>query len=512
MIRNNSIAGSLIAVLALAATSALAESDLADLIQTDRRVAALELIDEGYDVNARQPDGTTPLHWAAYKLDLALVQLLLESGAEVDVTNDYGATPLAEAVKAVNEPLVRALLAAGADPDSPNADGQTALMLSADIGAFEIARLLVVHGADVNAREFWRDQTALMWAIDGRFADLAAFLIEQGADVTQRAASTDWDSQITSEPRAQYRPSGGLTPLLLAARSACVPCAEAVLNAGADINQPTLEGVTPLMLALDNMNFEVADLLLDQGANPHYSDWWGRTALYIAVDVNSGMGGVQRSQVTSMDLIGRLLAAGVEVNQQLNFHRPGRTGGINSARFGDDLLTTGASPLLRASITHDHAAMRVLLEHGALVDLPNVMGVTPLMAAASLGVRYHPQIFSRTPDFENDPELEDKVIESMTILLEAGADINAEVTDVSSRSARIARPSQMTDRAGQTALFRAASRGWEDRGWTRVVAFMLDNGADPEHVDQLGRRPVDAAMGRLVSGAPIYEDVAALLQ
>src|SRR5690606_20489000 len=141
----------------------------------------------------------------------------------------------------------------------------------------------------------------------------------------------------------------------------------------------------------------------------------------------------------------------------------------NSARFTDDLLNTGATPLLRAAITHDHAAMRLLLEHGAKVDLPNVMGVTPLMAAAGVGVRNINFGANRSPNFEEDPEIEAKVVASLEILLAAGADINAEVTDITSRTARIARPSGLTDRLGQTALHSAASRGWAS-----VTEYLLE--------------------------------------
>ena len=127
-----------------------------------------------------------------------------------------------------------------------------------------------------------------------------------------------------------------------------------------------------------------------------------------------------------MDLVNALLAAGVEVNPQLNFHRPGRGG--NSARFVDDLLTTGATPLLRAAIMHDDEAMRALLAAGAQVDLPNVMGVTPLMAAAGVGVREPGFGANRAPDFTSKT-IESEVIASLEILLAAGADVNTAVTD-----------------------------------------------------------------------------------
>src|SRR5690606_34404982 len=157
----------------------------------------------------------------------------------------------------------------------------------------------------------------------------------------------------TNEPRAQYRPTGGLTPLLYAARAGCADCVRAILAAGEQVDRPTPDGVTALMLAIDNYEFDTAMVLLDEGANPHYADWWGRTALYLAVDLNTyepRMPAHPRStSVTGMDLVRRLLAAGVEVDPQLNMHRPGRGG--NSARFTDYLLTTGAAPLLRAAIT-----------------------------------------------------------------------------------------------------------------------------------------------------------------
>jgi uncharacterized protein len=495
-----------VAVIALLGTAiaTAAEAGLADLIQAGNRAAALEAMRAGTDVNAPQGDGTTPLHWAVYEVDPELVAELLKRGAKANVTNKYGSSPLSEGVKLANVKLVTLLLDAGADAESPNADGETALMLAARAGALDVAKLLVAHGANVNAIEAWRGQTALMWAVDGSYAELAEFLIAKGADVHVRADANQWRAQVTSEPRAQYRPTGGLTVLLYAVRAGCSRCARALLAAGADVNQPNPDGVTPLMVAIDNFHYDTARLLLEAGANPHVVDWWGRTALYAAVDMaNYNRRGAQSTadaETSAHDIIRLLLEAKVTPNPQLNMHRPGRGG--NSSRFVDDLLTTGATPLLRAAIGHDAESVKLLLEHGALVDLPNVMGVTPLMAAAGMGVSPR----DRRLDFGGDAQT--RVIATLDLLLAAGADVNTTVTDIASRTARIARISTMTERQGQTALYGAIKFGW-----ARVVEFLLDHGARTDVQDALGHSPLDAALGKTGGrDNTVSDEVTALLK
>jgi ankyrin repeat protein len=488
----------------VACAGAHAQTPLANLIQNGERAAALAAIRApGVDVNAAQGDGTTPLHWAVYKVDRELVAELLDHGAKADVVNRYGSSPLAEAVKLGDLALVRQLLEAGANVESPNGDGQTALMLAARVGSLDIAKLLVEAGADVNAKEAWRDQTALMWAVDGDHPELTQYLVDQGADVNARASANEWGSQITSEPRAQYRPVGGLTALVYAARSGCTRCARSLVAAGADIDKPTPEGMTPLMIAIDNQRYDTARLLLDEGANPHVWDWYGRTALYVAVDMSTFRGRLSHptasSETSATDVVRLLLEAGVNANAQLNMHRPSRGGNIG--RFADELLTTGTTPLLRAAIGADVDTVRLLLEHGALADLPNVHGITPLMAAAG-----HVSGRNRPSD---SVEAQARAIELIDMLLAAGADVDAKITDTHSRTANVGRqPNAVTEREGQTALYGAVKFGWAD-----VVAHLLAKGADPNVKDALGKTPLDAALGR-VGGRDNTpsEEVAALLR
>ena len=82
---------------------------LATVIQEGRRAAAMALIAAGADVNAAQPDGTRPIHWAVYRVDYDLVDALIARKASVDVANEFGHTPLAEAVRQGDARMVKAL-------------------------------------------------------------------------------------------------------------------------------------------------------------------------------------------------------------------------------------------------------------------------------------------------------------------------------------------------------------------------------------------------------------------
>jgi ankyrin repeat protein len=297
---------------------------------------------------------------------------------------------------------------------------------------------------------------------------MVAYLVSKRAAVNVRAKANDWENQMTSEPRVQYRPTGGLTPLLYAARNGCKGCVDALLKGGADINLPNPDGMTPLIMAIDNSHYDVARYLLDQGANPHTWDWWGRTALYAVVNMRGGPdSNPGPREPASLDLVKALLSAGVNPNLQLNMLQPSRSG--NSGRFKDDLLNTGATPLLRAAQTFDNDVVKALLEYHALVDLPNAMGVTPLMAAAGIGTRTGQSVLGPGPP----ADVEARSIETIDILIKGGADVNARITDTKSLTARIARASTMTNREGQTALFLAAQSGRAD-----VVRFLLAHGAD----------------------------------
>ena len=455
------------------------KESLASLIQAGNQKEALARIRAGADVNEAQPDGTRPIHWAVYHVDYELLGALLAKKAKVNVTNDFGSTPIAEAAKLGDARMVKMLLDAGAEPEGANADGQTALMLAINTGELPVVEMLIKAGANVNRIEEFRNQTPLMWAATAprNAGEIVKLLLAKGADVKPRALYTDWPNQITSEPRAQYRPVGGLTALLYAARDGCYDCVEALIGAGADVNVPTPEGVTPLMLALDNQHNDVAKLLLERSANPHVWDWWGRTALYIAIDRRETARASKRPANSSMDsnmeLINMLLMAGVDPDTQLNMHRPSRGG--NSGRFGDPLLSTGCTPLLRATMGNDMEVVQALLAKGASPNI-NDMGMTAFLVAAGFGGGRGFGGQAGASGVANIP--------LMDLLLQHGADVNAQVTGTKTYSMRVARAPSTNE--GMSALHVAAQSGSAD-----VVRYLLDKGANAGIVDSNGHKPID---------------------
>jgi uncharacterized protein len=430
-------------------------------------VRALLATQPAADVNQRTADGTSALHWAVYHGDADLVAQLLAAGADANARNDYGSTPMSEAAIRGELKILRALLAAHADVDSANADGQTALMILSRTGNVAAAELLIAHGAQVNAREKWRDQSALMWAAAESQPAMVRLLIRHGAVMDQRSLVNNWARQVTAEPRMQARPSGGFSPLLYAARSGCLACAQLLIKAGADPNLTDPDGVSPLLESILNFHFDFAAFLVKHGVDVDHWDMWGRAPLYAAVDLDAlPVGGradrPALDQTTSVQLIRMLLVAGANPNLQLKLFPPYRS--LRDDRGADSLLTIGATPLLRAAKGGDLPALKLLLAHGANAELPTATGVTPLLAAAGVG--------SAALDTRGRYKTEAQALTAAQALLDAGVDINE------------------ADRGGQTALHGAASWGWND-----MVKTLVDRHANLLAKDSRGRTAADVAMG-----------------
>ena len=431
------------------------------------------------DVNRRNADGSTPLQWAVYNGDLAEARRLLRAGANVSLANNYGATPMSLAAEVGNTDMLKVLLEAGANADSPNPDGQTALLAVARTGNVEAAQLLLNHGATVDAREKWGGQTALMWASARRHPEMMRLLASKGADVNARSAVRDYQRHVTAEGRPKSLDSGGLTPLLYAARENCVACVEVLLEKGADIDLPDPDGVSPLLVAIMNANWDLARQLIVAGADVNQWDIYGESPLFTTIDLRNRIDGGRASidplnKTTGLAIVKLLLERGANPNMQLFFKPANARGSTN---------TRGATPLIRAASNGDLEVVKILLEHGADATIYMADRQTPIHAVLS----------GRSP--------EPQALELIRVLQKAGADVNV-----------IALVNHPEEIRGGTALHYAVRKRYKE-----VIKLLASFGIDMNAVDQDGLTALDYTQSRgfmpfMALQTPVYKEEAALLR
>ena len=459
------------AFLALCSAVSLAAADadtrLIAAAKDGKPAVVRALIQQHADVNSREIDGTTALHWAVRSDDRDSIQLLIRAGAQVNVANRYGLTPLSLAATNGNPEVVSLLLESGADPETASPEGETALMTAAKAGNPDSVAALLDYGADVNAKEHWFNETALMWAAAENHAEVTRILIDHGAEINARSVQQEF---------ARFRfnlatmvntvlPRGGLTALMLAARQGAVGTARVLVDSGADLNLTDPDGTSALVIAILNGHYDVGALLVEKGADPNIADVSGMAAVYAAVDLHTQPLMINRptrkssGSVENLDLLGQLLARGADPNGALK--------AVLLARYhntGDPQLGPGTTPLMRAAKSLDVPAMRVLLDAGADPALKNRSSATALMFAAGLGRN----------GFGGKSEAE--AIDAVTLCLDRGADINA------------------LNSAGQTALHLAVEQS------DAVVALLASRGAKLDVKDKQGQTPLDVALGDAPGG------------
>jgi len=101
-----------------------------------------DLLDRGFDINAKNLNGETALMSATFRGKADLVELLLDRGAEVNARNGYGATALMYAAEWGYSRIAKTLLESGADVNLQDNGGETALSLALHRNNTEVTKLL----------------------------------------------------------------------------------------------------------------------------------------------------------------------------------------------------------------------------------------------------------------------------------------------------------------------------------------------------------------------------------
>ncbi len=376
------------------------------------------LLSAGADVEAKTRIGAyTPLHLASRGGHGLIATALLDAGADPHATTTgSGVTPLHLAAAAMDgAEVVSELLRRGADVDAREASsGQTPLMFAAAYNRTEAVVALFEYDADPAVQTETIDVLRSM-AVDREANQRLGDAMDDFREA--EAAGRDWEpnpAQVQAAIKAQrdfllsgYDPgpvdgvslarvnseypggpevthppyretlvgkTGGMSALLHASREGNIESAMALLDGGADIDQVSADNTSPLLAATLNGQFDLAMVLVERGANPNVAATYdGAAPLFATLQTqwapqsNFPQPRAQDDQKTEhLDVMRALLETGADPDMRLNTHLWYWEYGLT--KIGLDL--TGATPFWRAALAQDIPAMRLLVAHGADINIP----------------------------------------------------------------------------------------------------------------------------------------------
>ncbi|MGI5923981.1 MAG: ankyrin repeat domain-containing protein [Lentisphaeria bacterium] len=275
--------------------------------------------------------------------------------SSVNLIEADGETALTCAVKQMNLEIVEILLNEGANPDCANRSGITPLQIADDLvrempASKEILRLKQSY-------------------IDGGLSaeETERFLISSNAAYRAyisghtKAESAARIKILLMRKLTEYRDSLEASPLFQATR---VNRLDAVKNCfstldekeNAPINSRGENGQPPIIIAIMNFNVEICSILLDNGADMSIRDDTGRCALDYVRTLN--------------DLFQkhRLRRDAMQLEQAIK----------NGSLVPDQADARGVTLLMRTAAMNNYDACKLLIEHGAKIDIKDIQGNTAL--------------------------------------------------------------------------------------------------------------------------------------
>ncbi|MGH9741208.1 MAG: ankyrin repeat domain-containing protein [Candidatus Acidiferrum sp.] len=354
-----------------AASSKLAVLLRAAITLGDSAIAISLLAIPGDHYLARDMDGWTPLHCAAFSGDLHVLQLLLSKGAPADCRDSRNNwTPLHYAAAHGHSRLIAPLIKGGADANAASGpDGNTPLHIAVAMG-YPPGYIVSHKGVpNLNMRE-----SDLQKVLQGH-PDVASELLKHGAD--------------PKKPSKR-----GLLPLHMIAERGDVACATLLIERGVDLNARGPQESTALHWAASKGREEIANLLVTHGADVNAVDSLGWTPAFLAsadgfdsivkmllahgAKTTATINGKDVTLVTGGDANGKLLDAA----EDGDFNKT--KSAIEAGADVNCKSRDGWTPLLAAS-KDSSKIVEFLLANGADPNIPSDRGYTALMRAAGNG-------------------------------------------------------------------------------------------------------------------------------
>ena len=343
--------------------------------------AITRLVKAGAKVNRPLPTGETPLMTAARVGRLDAVRALVDAGADVNAAERLkGQTALMWAIAESHDDVAEYLLDRRANPTTKSSSGFSPLLFAARMGDLPMIKLLLAKGADINEEAGDGSTPLLITTIRGH-ADVALYMLEHGAlanpDKTGFTplhwAVGKWESEQTHD----YPEIGGEWGSLIGIKTHKVELIKSLLAHGAKINQRLVKspprfgyamfaqikvtGGTPFWIAALSCDAEIMKLLVANGANPLDTSDEGVTPLMVAAGVGRVAGDSLISEEESLAATKLCIELGGDVNAQAD--------------------STGYAALHGVAFYGLDNVAKLLVEHGADLELKNKKGETPLKIA-----------------------------------------------------------------------------------------------------------------------------------